>query len=524
MLQSTEYASIKLLDLVKSMYGVPRFGRSNDIALFFSEDASLRNKYMIGLIFVFAIIMGIAALWFIILIILRLLGYRVGCASGAPATIPAEPIVENQKDSVCTDETGEFIVMQGDQNRVNRTRILFFLSIILAVAASAVFLKSSFQVQKSLQNFYEYSENVRDKFAKLPESLDVAISSSTEFQTPKDEVVADLTTFCPTSSGNVGGQDPSEITANLTNALNAIPDLALEPSFGNFNASMEDINDVLDDAVSFMSFLESPMEPWFISLLVCVGVLLILIVYLFSCAWRAGKEGYVFAGDSGKNCNDKVLHRVAIPLFSLLLAGVWFVTSVAFASSTANADFCYSEITTGNTVLSFLRNLQYDENSTFFQLVDDYLYGCTDGVSAALPKSYEFNVALSSSRSLMDTFISLDVTELDAACSGDATSVMAKVQTLSTELDGLITDYSDAYDNISCETIAPLMQKAVYEVGCNSVSSSLLWTFASGLCLAIFGTIVLSLRSATQRPEIYLLNTIEASEDGDNSYIEDSYY
>jgi hypothetical protein len=118
----------------------------------------------------------------------------------------------------------------------------------------------------------------------------------------------------------------------------------------------------------------------------------------------------------------------------------------------------------------------------------------------------------------------LDVNELDAACSGNATTVMAKLQTLSTDLDGLVTDFSNVYDHISCDTIAPLAQKATYEVGCNSISKGLLFTFVSGLCLAVFGTIILSLRSATQRPEIYLLSNIDASQDDDNSYIDDSYY
>jgi hypothetical protein len=172
----------------------------------------------------------------------------------------------------------------------------------------------------------------------------------------------------------VGGQDPSELTTNVTIALTAIPDLALDPSFVNFNASLVDMSDILVDAVSFMSFLESPGQIWFITLLSCSGALIILIVYLFACAWKSGKDGYVFVGDTDKNCNDRILHFVAIPLFSILLAGAWFVSATALATSAANADFCHSEITTGEAVLSFLGNLQYDVNSTFYQLVDDYLH------------------------------------------------------------------------------------------------------------------------------------------------------
>lgn len=524
MLESTEYASIKLLGLVKSMHGIPRFGRTKDISLFFSNDSSLRNEYMIGLVFAFAIIMVLAALWFITLIILRLMGYRVGCASGAPATIPAEPMAGNQKGSVCTDETGEFIVMQADQNRVNRTRIVFFFAVISAVASSGYFFWSCFDTQKSFQNFYEYTEDLKDGFVQLPETLDVAITSSSEFQTPRNEIVTVLESFCPAPSGNVGGEDPAEVISTLTAALNAIPDLASEPSFVEFNSSIVDMNEILIDAVSFMSFLRSPSQLWFILLLSCSGLLLFLIVYLFGCAWKSGKEGYVFVGDTDRNCNDKFLHIVAIPLFALLLAGAWFVSASAFAGSAANADFCYAEITTGDTILSFLQNLQFDENSTFYKLADDYLHGCVDGNSATLPEADEFNAAVTNATSIIDTFTSLDVNELDAACSGNATDVVAQVEALSSDLENLVTDFNKVYDHISCDRIAPLVQKAVYELGCNSISKGILMTFISGLCLACFGTIILSLRSATQRPEIYLLSNIDESQDEDNSYIDDSYY
>jgi len=140
------------------MYGIPRYGHTRDISLIFSEDDAMRKDYMLGLILVFAILMGIAAVWFLSLIVLRILGHRVGCAAGRPAIIPAEPMGDNEKGSVKTDETGEFIVMQADQNRVNRTRIVFFMSVLYALAASGVLIWSFFKMQSSFQQFYEYAE------------------------------------------------------------------------------------------------------------------------------------------------------------------------------------------------------------------------------------------------------------------------------------------------------------------------------------------------------------------------------
>ncbi len=101
--------------------------------------------------------MVIAAAWFVGLIILRILGHRVGCASGRPAVIPAEPMGD-KNGSVNTEETGEFIVMQADQNRVNFTRIFFFVSVLYTLAAIGVLFYSLITTQSSTSEFYSYAE------------------------------------------------------------------------------------------------------------------------------------------------------------------------------------------------------------------------------------------------------------------------------------------------------------------------------------------------------------------------------
>jgi len=148
------------------MYKIPRYGHTRDIGLFFSEDPALRKDYTLGLVLVFAIPMGIAAVWFLSLIILRILGHRVGCAAGRPPIIPAESMANNNKGSVNTDETGEFIVMQADQSRVNRTRIVFFMNVLYALVAGGVFIWSLVKLQSASQNFYEYAE-VRTSHLRL---------------------------------------------------------------------------------------------------------------------------------------------------------------------------------------------------------------------------------------------------------------------------------------------------------------------------------------------------------------------
>jgi len=459
MLENTEFAAIKLLEFVKSLHAIPRFGHSKDIALFFADDNELRRDYMLGLVTVFSIIMGIAVIWFLSLLILRILGHRVGCAAGRAPTIPAEPMMDNGKASVNTDETGEFIVMQADQNRVNRTRIMFFISVLYALASCAVLIWSIFAAQGSLQNMYENLEDVTDGFIQMPKSLDTSIEASTEFLAPRDDLVNDLANFCPDSSATVGGVDPANLTATVKTSLDAIPNMEGDTSWNTYNASLTEMNEILSDALSFLGFLKGPSEVWFISLISACGCTIFITLYLLACAWKSGKEGYEFSGEDENSCGSKFLHFVALPFFAVLVAGAWFITSIALTSGASNADFCYDEITTGDTVLRFLRNLDFSNTSEFYALTDDYLHVCVDEVSSTMSSADDFNTFVSDAKANMAIFSALDVDELEAACAGDATTTSEKVQSLSLELDSLASDFSRVYDHMSCSSIAPIVQK-----------------------------------------------------------------
>jgi len=504
------------------MYKIPRYGHIKDISLFFSSDSELRKDYMLGLILVFAMLMGIAAVWFLSLIVLRLLGHRVGCASGRPAVIPAEPMADT-KGSVRTDETGEFIVMQADQNRVNRTRIIFFLSVLYTLAGCGIFMWSMFKTQGSMQDFYEYAEDIKDGFIQLPSGIDSTLASSATLQTPKTEMETALTNFCAAHNGDlVNGMNPQELGASLKTASQIIPNLNDDSSWSTYNASLTGMNEVLEDSVSFLSFLDSPKKFWFLGIIGCAGGIGLLAFFLLSCAWKSGREGYEFNGESITDCNSIFLNWVAIPLFALLIAGAWFVTAVVFTSGAANADFCYSEISTGNTVLEFVKNLGYDESSSFYLMTDDYLHNCVDGVSATMPAADDYNTVLTTVNNLITDFTSLNVAEVDAACGVSTQTVFDEATSFKSVLASHASDFEIVYEGLSCESVAPLVQKAVYETSCQSMSKAFLWTWVSGLCLSVFGSIIITLRSATSRPQIYLVSSNGDGGNDDNSYIVDS--
>jgi|AntRauTorckE5430_2_1112549.scaffolds.fasta_scaffold00276_13 hypothetical protein len=140
-----------------------------------------------------------------------------------------------------------------------------------------------------------------------------------------------------------------------------------------------------------------------------------------------------------------------------------------------------------------------------------------------MPGADTYDEDLTAAKNIAGVFTSFNVDELETACNGGgASAVMANALALSAELNILITDYEKVYDNMSCEAVAPLIQKAVYEESCQSMSTALLRVFASGLCLSVFGTIILSLRSAIGRPQIYLVQANGEERDDDASYLVES--
>lgn len=116
--------------------------------------------------------------------------------------------------------------------------------------------------------------------------------------------------------------------------------------------------------------------------------------------------------------------------------------------------------------------------------------------------TYEAKIELV--KSAIANFIALNVNDLDAACPGDAQAVMLKVQSANVGINSLYDDFSSVFP--SCDKVASVIQPAIYENGCNLFVGNLVRMFSAALPLAVFGTIIITLRTAVQRPLIYLVN------------------
>lgn len=108
-----------------------------------------------------------------------------------------------------------------------------------------------------------------------------------------------------------------------------------------------------------------------------------------------------------------------------------------------------------------------------------------------------------------------DITELTAACGATTSTIVTNADTAIEKFNELKAGFESIQGSISCETMAPIMQGAVYENSCNNLSQALLWSFVSGLCVSFFGTIMLTLRSATLRPQIFIVTPNPAASRAD---------
>ena len=91
------------------------------------------------------------------------------------------------------------------------------------------------------------------------------------------------------------------------------------------------------------------------------------------------------------------------------------------------------------------------------------------------------------------------------ASDNEGTLVKSKTIAVTLELDALYHDTEDIFVATNCGTVAYLAQDTLYAKGCNSLPNSFMWSFIGLLSTATFCSILLSLRSATTRPQIYIV-------------------
>ena len=160
---------------------------------------------------------------------------------------------------------------------------------------------------------------------------------SSDFESTKADLLIELNNFCTSSQGQVNGQSPSDLVANVRITLNDVIDTNTDPDWANIDVLSQDAKELGANFLDAFSFANGPTAIWFLVSTIGISALILLIMFLLKCAWKSGQEGYEFVGDGKETPCSRFLHLFVNPLFALLVAGTWFLTSSYLAFSTANA-------------------------------------------------------------------------------------------------------------------------------------------------------------------------------------------
>jgi hypothetical protein len=161
----------------ETFHGTPRFGRSNDFALLFSEDQAAQTSYIKGIIFIGVLIFTFFLVWLILLLVFKCLGKKVGFLSGARMMDPGT---------------------RGSCTRPNKIRFFFCLSTVLAIVFAILLetkgLANLRNTTNSIQQSNDHVAYILEQFQGIANNIRAV--GVTANQT-RATIEAKLNNFCP---------------------------------------------------------------------------------------------------------------------------------------------------------------------------------------------------------------------------------------------------------------------------------------------------------------------------------------
>lgn len=200
------------------------------------------------------------------------------------------------------------------------------------------------------------------------------MTTAGEFATMKDDLLTHLSGYCSGSNAKINGVNPGTAATAFATSLQPIDDISGIPSWKALQVDLSDLSILVGRLATFLSRFDGTMTLWFFLSMLVTSSLAGFCIFMLVCAWKSGKEGYKFVGEEDTACYMSFLNFVATPLFGLLLAAAWFGVSTIFTVQTANADFCYGEIVTGETVTNIMIERGYAKTTDAYRMVDEYLH------------------------------------------------------------------------------------------------------------------------------------------------------
>jgi len=526
---------------------IPRIGHSNDISLLASSNEDLQKDYALGVIIFACVILVFCAIWAIILIVLKCLGYRVGCAAGIPPIKPEEPHLHRHHplhkgieaiptrggSSIITGMTGftgtvvtgltdtpsmvaayrdqeewhdQLVTVEKRSRRIKISFLIFAFTVVLCSVLLIVF--GLWPVNSGLNNLQKGNKEMFTKFQDGIEEIETFINFSSEAIPKTDDLLVDIVQFCPSasSSSNIGkaivslGSDLNAITSITTDII------SLKSGLKKMQETTKKIDKTVDNFDWWM---------WVtVTFLIVYMILSITFIAGVVMAWKERSE-------RGFNC---VQSYILLPLFTVFVFGSILMSSIFSVLAVLDADLCSGTEFTPSPDVTFVnllnRNEEYQNGALMYNTISYYAQGCAIRSPTAFLASFASQVtdAIYSTQNFVDVIDSSVTSNIVRTCQQDATNISNIVNAannMKESLESLDLSISTIFDVMNCENIHPVYAEVVHESICTKGMNGIALAMVLFTLLSLSGMSMVSLRSAWYELEDFPEDLLFEYEEGD---------
>mmetsp|Transcript_20264 Transcript_20264/g.25057 ORF Transcript_20264/g.25057 Transcript_20264/m.25057 type:complete len:606 (+) Transcript_20264:286-2103(+) len=504
---------------INQMHNAFRFGNPSDVTVLASDEFGAdQQAYLVGLAGFSILILSITTLWILTLIILKLLGRKVGCASGAPPAPSLAPqmpfIVQEATFSLSTSEhemqmpgNPEIIARETeDYNRVVaewkeevrraelevfRTRVGFLLCGVVVLCGIGSFLYFGID---SLRSSLDYTFTASDRVSQLVtrgiNATDTFLAANDESSEKTVDLLATNENWCPASTSAV-----------ILNYKQNIKDIGAAVSAKNDNAAYvtdvkranADLNEVQGKISALNDDLNKANIAFYVGMAIAFFQAIVTVVLM---------GGVISAWVKGMSAPFRCVQSYLILPVFLLLTLVSVVLSVVFVSSSiAFSDLCVGG--PDGRVQSFMQMFKDRIDPMAFSFLNYYVSGCTQE-----PVLDHFSYvpllinATETTSNFVDSMDQETVDLLTLLCGAETPLIVAVANLLKTSLNSVERAVQTTVDVVQCSNGNGIYTDVAYNAICYDGISGMYGIYFSQLVIVVFSLIMVTTRVSWQDVEV----------------------
>lgn len=505
------------------------------------QDSETQQNYRDGLIFLGCFIIGIAFIWCMLLLILKLKGPSVGCAAGYAfnsydqrrrilyrpnnggdgvnqevvdntiSTINDQETISNVMlcNTISHDEERNFERVERSsisdkknmkkwdkypQRREILTQLVFLTLCLITIICAMITFAYTLRPYVDTINHSEIIVNeTKDIINATFTSLSTLELASNESQVLIDSLTLDYGVLCPNYTS-------AEIEQTLGVDLKAVLDLMSGNYSGltsEVSGNISEISDALMDTERVVTDIGNSFHTF-------RRYLWILPTVLFPLCFAvilAMSGGFLSMKRQSSQAFREMLSKWILPMLLVLSIFCFMIAMVLAVAGAVGTDTCLADSSSGSpydTIINILNSTSSTESWRTLAL--DVASGCTNEISN------DYITKLHQETQRIINFIWKSLSEVDSVGQGNLVEYCGADEKLVEFLDG-VRDlakmlYSaqralkSANETLSCESLYPLYDSAVNELICDDTVSATAWGFVLFLTMGVASMGIVSLRAS----------------------------